>query len=56
MEISDILKQVAKQLRQLFATGGELRGFDDWDKFLGCVMTIEQLAEKFEVKEEVDDG
>lgn len=36
---------VISTLKSLFADKHELRGFDDWDAFLGCVMALEGVSE-----------
>lgn len=35
---------VISTLKSLFADKHELRGFDDWDAFLGCVMALEGVS------------
>ena len=41
MDVTASLRTAVQQLRGLFADKGELRGFNDWDTFLGSVMLIE---------------
>jgi len=38
------LLAVSQTLRTLFAEKSELVGFDDWDKLIGCIITLENLA------------
>ena len=45
MDNAETLIAVVNQLRELFLNKGELKGYDDWDKFLGCVNAIAQVAE-----------
>lgn len=35
---------VIKQLREIFLKKSELRGYDDWDKFFGCINVLQQVA------------
>lgn len=35
---------VINTLKGLFAEKSELVGFDDWDKLIGCIITLENLA------------
>ena len=37
------IQAVVAQLKDLFTDKNELRGFDDWDRLIGCVMTLEQV-------------
>lgn len=51
--MKETLLAVIQTLRGLFDGKSELKGFDDWDKFVGCIMLLEQLANTVkEVKEE----
>lgn len=58
----ETLLNVAQTLRSLFENKSSLDGFDDWDRFIGCVILIEQAAYKIpeahipEESEMVDDG
>lgn len=58
----DTLLDVAQTLRSLFENKSSLVGFNDWDRFVGCVILIEQVAYKIpeahipEESEMVDDG
>lgn len=42
----DTLLDVAQTLRSLFENKSSLDGFSDWDRFIGCVILIEQVAQK----------
>jgi len=42
--MKETLMAVSQTLRGLFANKSELVGFDDWDKMVGCIMAIEQVA------------
>lgn len=42
---AETLAAVVNQLRELFLDKSELKGYDDWDRFLGCVNAIAQVAE-----------
>lgn len=54
------IEAVIQTLCGLFENKSELRGFDDWNKFVGCIMVLEQVAESIqepEMKsEEVNDN
>lgn len=43
---------VIQNLRNLFKDKDRLIGFDDWDNFVGCVKTLEDIAMELQVKEE----
>lgn len=34
---------IIETLKRLFADKGELKGFDDWDSLIGCVMALENI-------------
>ncbi len=42
--MKEALLMIAQTLRDTFADKNSLDGFDDWDKMIGCVITLEQLA------------
>lgn len=44
--MKDTLMGIIQTLRSLFADKAELKGFNDWDKFIGCVILLEQIANK----------
>lgn len=53
MNNAEILTAVIQQLREIFLNGGELKGYDDWDRFFGCINAIERVANNIaESKEE----
>lgn len=58
--MKETLMDVVQTLRSLFTDKAELKGFSDWDKFIGCVILLEQIAntipESNEESEMVDDG
>ena len=58
--MKDTLLDIIQTLRSLFADKAELKCFNDWDKFIGCVILLEQIANKLpesnEESEMVDDG
>lgn len=45
MENAETLIAAIKQLREIFVDKSELRGFDDWDRFFGCINAIQQVAQ-----------
>ena len=58
--MKDLLLSIANTLRDVFAEKNSLDGFEDWDKLIGCVMLLEQLAnsvdENQKESEVVNDG
>lgn len=62
MDITNQIRLIASTLRNLFKDGSELHGFDAWDTLIGCVASLESLAEIAdcnpikESKEGVDNG
>ena len=52
MDNSQTLKAVIEQLRNIFLDKHELRGYDDWDAFFGCINAIERVAQDLEDAEE----
>ena len=44
MSNSEIIIKVIQQLRGLFLDGGELKGYDDWDRFFGCISALQGVA------------
>lgn len=42
----ETLLNVAQTLRSLFENKSSLDGFDDWDRFIGCVILLEQTANR----------
>ena len=53
MDNAETLITVAKQLRELFAEKSELKGFDDWDRLIGCIITIQNVAQALTDEAEV---
>ena len=51
---------VINTLCGLFKNKAELRGFNDWDQFVGCIMALQQIANSIPDKktemEVVNDG
>ena len=45
MNASETLTLIANELRDLFKEGGELKGLNDWDRLLGCIVALEQTAQ-----------
>ena len=57
--MKDKLSMVAATLRDLFADKSELVGFDDWDRFVGCIIMLESIANSLDDSQEgrvVNDG
>ena len=52
MENAQTLKAVIQQLRNIFLDKHELKGYDDWDSFFGCINAIESVAQDLESAEE----
>ena len=55
MNNAETLIAVVKQLRELFSDKGELKGFDDWDAFLGCVNAIGEVAKALSEEETAEE-
>lgn len=53
---AETLTEVVKQLRELFLEKPKLKGYDDWDRFFGCINAIQQVAQNLteEEPEEAD--
>lgn len=45
MENAETLIAVIQQLREIFLSKSELKGYDDWDRFFGCINAIQQVAQ-----------
>lgn len=58
MSNSETLFAVIKQLREIFIDKAELSGYDDWDRFFGCINAIVNVASslKEEGGTEVENG
>lgn len=58
--MKETLMAVIQTLCRLFENKAELRGFADWDRFVGCIQALEHLANSIpdtnEESEVVDDG
>lgn len=57
--MKETLIAVIQTLCGLFEDKAELRGFHDWDRFVGCIQALERIANSIPDKEEsevVDDG
>lgn len=46
--MKEILLMIAQTLRDTFADKNSLDGFEDWDRIIGCVITLEKLANSIE--------
>lgn len=53
MEKREKVNAVIATLMNLFAEKGELKGFADWDRFIGCIMTLQSVADMLEAEEHV---
>ena len=56
--MKDTLMAVIQTLCRLFENKAELRGFSDWDRFVGCIQALERIANSIpeEESEVVDNG
>jgi len=52
--MKESLMAVSHTLKELFNGKSELVGFDDWDKFVGCIITIERIANGISNDKEVN--
>lgn len=52
MKNSETLLAVINQLRNLFLDSAELKGYDDWDAFFGCINAIERVATDLSIQEQ----
>ena len=43
---AETLVLVIQQLREIFLEKSELKGYDDWDRFFGCINAIQQVVQK----------
>lgn len=43
MDITEALATASQQLKDLFADKDSLKGYHDWDRFLGAVLLIDQV-------------
>lgn len=51
MTLSEKLLAVIAQLRGIFMQKSELKGYDDWDAFFGCINAIEDVAQHLDQAE-----
>ena len=56
MNNAETLMAVLQQLREIFLEKSELKGFDDWDKFFGCITAIQQVAQSLSEEDTAEDG
>lgn len=58
--MKETLIAVIQTLRGLFEDKAELRGINDWDKFIECIIALQQLANSLpgqkQESEVVNDG
>lgn len=58
--MKESIYSVISTLCGLFEGKSELKGYSDWDKFIGCIMMLEQIAtaipESNKESEMVDNG
>lgn len=47
MDLLGTLQAVNATLKNLFANKNELRGYDDWNALIGCVIVLDQLIGSF---------
>ena len=46
--MEETIKAVIVTLKSLFANKGELKGFNDWDAMIGCVVALENIVQKLQ--------
>lgn len=46
MNTSETIISVICQLREIFLEKHELRGYDDWNAFFGCINALERIVEE----------
>ena len=60
MDIIEALATASQQLKDLFAEKDNLKGYHDWDRFLGAVLLIDQvimaLQQEDQQKEPQEEG
>lgn len=58
--MKEALKAVIQTLQNLFANKGELKGLNDWDRLIECIIILERIAESIpentQESEMVNDG
>lgn len=52
---AETLIAVIQQLREIFLSKSELKGYDDWDRFFGCVNAIQRVAQSLAEEAEVSE-
>lgn len=55
MENAETLIAVIQQLREIFLNKPELKGYDDWDRFFGCINAIQRVAQSLAEETEVSE-
>lgn len=53
MNYAETLIAVANQLQSIFKDKSDLNGYNDWDRFIGCVVTILTVANALSEQPEV---
>lgn len=51
MNNAETLTAVIQQLREIFLDKSELKGYDDWDRFFGCINAIQKVAQNLAASE-----
>ncbi len=46
MSTSETIIAVIHQLREIFLEKHELKGYDDWNAFFGCITALEKIVEE----------
>lgn len=46
MSTSETIIAVIHQLREIFLEKHELKGYDDWNAFFGCINALEKIVEE----------
>lgn len=54
MDNAESLLLATQQLKEMFANTHELKGFDDWDKFIGAICMIENVANSLKEETKVE--
>ena len=42
------IRAVIQTIHDLFAEKSELKGIDDWDRLIGCIMTLQSVANELD--------
>lgn len=57
MDLLATLQAIDSTLRNLFADKNELKGYEDWNALIGCVILLDKLIESFSnLKTQPKDG